>query len=227
VAVTESTTGTRPKAEGTNTPSVESGTPEKAGQVSPTYSQEEVARLIQEAKHSGRSEGGRDWQKLESEVNSLKDNLADITDEREELKARMEELASDDPDKFNLIKKEQDLRARERKYKTDLRDLERKGEAQAGTVKMAQDTLREISINDIASEYMGGDAMKLKDLCDTFSATSDDQIRKVADTLWEKGPQEPSAPPLRPYSGHTDGGKEPGPPTAKGKMRAGWDSLHP
>lgn len=46
--------------------------------------------------------------------------------------------------------------------------LEADKQANQERVKLADDTLREISIWEIAAEYESGDPVKLKDLCDTF-----------------------------------------------------------
>ena len=51
--------------------------------------------------------------------------------------------------------------------------------------------------------------MKLKTLCETFGANTEEEITKVAGTLWAKKtpePQEPEKTPLKLASGKTTGG---------------------
>ena len=169
-----------------------------------------------------------------AEVSTLKsrlDELSDIKDDRESLQQRISELSSKDPEVFNLVKKEAELRDREKKLVSDTRLHEAR-------IKKADDYERDVSITKIVEEFEGGDFDKLKGLCETFNSSSEEQIRRAAETLWTKKINlppgtppvppvtTPQAPPSQPYSGMTSGGSEPLPTSAKGKIKAGWDELH-
>ncbi len=138
--------------------------------------------------------------------------LTDIAEEREKLNTQIDELSSNDPVKFNIIKKDRDLLLRENKLKTDIRTAEAKLKTNEERIKKAEDHEREISTNEIAAKYEGGDAAKLVTLCKTFGANTVEEITKVADTMWSKKPPEPEdpnttdTPPLKPFSGRTTGG---------------------
>ena len=180
-----------------------------------TFTREQLQKFVSDAltdqgrKHKTELEPViRERDTLKSQLQEKETELTGITEERENLQKQIEELASGDPKKFDLIKKDRELRDRERKLKADAQTLEQSKQAHAERVKLADETLREISVWEIATEYEGGDATKLKGLVDTFGATSEEQIRKVAETLWAKKGATPGASALKPYSGMTTGGTE-------------------
>jgi len=196
------------------TPKVNEPTPVKAeptpAEAPKTLTLEEAEKLAQLA----RMDSGRERKEMEVERDSIKLRLADketeledIVAEREKLKANIDELASNDPAKFNIVKKDRELMERERKLKVDTATLETDKQAHGERVKLAEDTLREVVIWETALEYEGGDAVKLKMLCDTFGATTTEQMTKVAGTIWaKKTAGEPETPTLKPVSGRTSGG---------------------
>ena len=170
-----------------------------------THTGEEVERAVKLA----RMDAGRLTVIAEKERDAFKSQLAnktseleDIQAERDNLDKRIEELSSSDPELNSLEKLSKDLRERERQLKEGNRALDTEKQANQERVQLVESTLREITIWEIATEYQGSDPVKLKDLADTFEAKSEEQIRKVADTLWEK----PGA--IVPYSGLTRGGAE-------------------
>jgi len=166
---------------------------------------------------------------VKSQLTAKETELADVVDEREKLQSEITDLTSDDPKKFDIIKKDRDLRERERKLKTDTHALEADKKANADRVKLANDTLREVSIWEISAKYEGSEPVKLKELCDSFGATSEEQITKVADTLWAK--KEPDTSNLVAISGRTSGGGtdfstisfDEGAPSAKEMISEGLD----
>lgn len=219
MGVEESKAGTIPTVEGQAKapPAAKGGTPESASKVSPEetqklYTQKEADALV----HVAKSEAGREKKVLEDVVVNLKaqiqtkesdieENATDI----EKLQTKVEDLASNDPERFNAIKELRVARDERRQLKADRSALEDEKREHGETVKLAQSTLREITVFEVAAEYESGDAVKLKELCETFEAKSDEQIRKIADTLWTKKAAEslkPATPPLKPYSGITEGG---------------------
>ena len=119
---------------------------------------------------------------LKSQLGTVQDNAAEL----EKLQEKFDAMASDDPDKFDVAKELKAAREDRKQLKLDRAVLEEERTTHGEQVKLAFDTLREIDIWNIAAEYETGDPVKLKDLCDTFSTTSQEQIRKVANTLWAK-----------------------------------------
>ena len=196
MAVEESGKGIALETKGQSeiTPKVEDVTPDPASTVSPKeeekiYSQKQLDDLT----HMQNSEAGRQRKAIEDERDqfktkseSLETDVSDIQAERDKLQNDINELSSDDPKKFDLIKRDKELRDAQRTLKKATDDLASNEKANAERVKVANDTLLEISIWEIATEYQTGDPVKLKNLCSTFGATSEEQIRQVADTLWVK-----------------------------------------
>lgn len=176
-----------------------------------THTNEEVNRLIQLA----RMDRGREIKEVEVERDALKtqvsskeSELADVREERQRLQTQIEDLTSDDPQKFNIVKKDRELREQERKLEKDTVTLEANKKANKDRVELATTTLREIAIWETAGNYDGGSPVKLKDLCDLMEATSEEQIVAVAETLWAKKGKGTETSPLKPFTGRTSGGAE-------------------
>ena len=212
--VEKSEAGITPKVDEQKSLSKEGETPAEAkvSAEEKLYSQKQLDTMI----HMAKSEAGRDRKTLETErdqfktkVEKLETDIGDIQSERDKLQVQIEELTSDDPRKFDLVKRDKDLRDAQRQLKKATDDLSSQQKASEERVKLANDTLLEISIWEVAAEYQGGDPVKLKDLCSTFNATSDEQVRKVADTIWTKTEvKKPEGEPLKIDSGNTRGGGE-------------------
>ena len=235
LGVKGSTTGTTPEAKGQTkvTPEVKGETPEPA-KISPeapqSYSQEEVEKLL----HTLKSESGREKKELEVKVSTLEkqlssktDELAENTAEIEKLEARIDDLSKDDPERITANKELKAAKEERKQLKTDRETLEGERATHAESIKIAYDTLREISIWGIAEEYDNGDAVKLKDLCDTFEIKSEEQIRKAADKLWTKKTIEPAlakpaTPPLKLFSGVTQGG---GPQSEEERLKSRYPKM--
>jgi len=181
-----------------------------------TYTREQIQKFVSDAlaeqgrKHKSEFEPvAKERDTYKSQLQAKENELAGLSDERGELQKRIDELSSNDPEVFNLVKKDRELRERERQLKTGVQELEAEKQSHAERIKLADDTLREISIFEIASKYDGGNPVKLKDLCDTFGAKSEEQIIKVAENLWAKKLETPTTEetqPIKPYSGVTSGG---------------------
>jgi len=177
--------------------------PQETSQKPPeTYTREQLEKFRSDAL----MEQGR---KHKAEVDALRrerDELASIKDDREALQKQLDELSSKDPEVFSLAKKERELREREKQLAKELREHSER-------IKKADNYERDVSITKIVEEYEGGDFDKLKGLCETFSAYSEEQIRKAAETLWSKKfippvTETPPVPPVKPYSGMTSGNRK-------------------
>ena len=189
-SVTEKTAGTTPELEGQKSPEGKGEIPAAESVSSEkTFTEADVRAAV----HAARSEAGRERSAVEKERNELKSQLTSIHSELEEKAAELEKLqtqfdglSSDDPEKFELVKEIKAVKEERRQLKADRTALEADKTKHGERIKFADDTLREVAIFDISAEYEAGNAEKLKDLCDIFSATSEEQIRHVADTLWQK-----------------------------------------
>jgi len=142
---------------------------------------------------------------VENNTSDLEENKAEIVT----LQSRIDDLASGDPDRFNAVKEMRALKDRGRQLQVRERELQDKERTHGERIKKAEGLEREVLILEIAEGYEGASAEKLTALCSTFNATSDEQIRKVADTLWgKKTTVIPETPPVTPFSGKTQGGSD-------------------
>jgi hypothetical protein len=126
--------------------------------------------------------------------------------ERDELERTLDELDKDDEDKTRLAKL-----LRENKKKSD--DLERRLSDYEPRIQKAEDFELTEMCREIAANYEGGDADKLKRIANRtkFNDGEDkaDQIKDLADEIWAKKAeaQPKEEPPRKVDSGVTTGGK--------------------
>ena len=200
------------------TPKAKETTP-PAGEPSPgkTFTQVEMDKAKEDAVHNALMKAGRDWKTLELEKDSLSKQLEEMKSAKSQLDIQLDELASENPDKFNVVKKFRELDEWEKKLNHDKEEhdskikqergaMEVEKQAHQATIRIAQDTQREIDAFDIAEEFQGADAPKLKALAETMGADTKDKIRKIAETLWTPKTPAESESPLKLDSGLTIGG---------------------
>lgn len=214
MTITEPQTGTMPVAEGTKLPEAQGKTPEKDKGTSgeeKLYTQKQIDALI----HAAKSEAGRTAKQAEkerddskSQAERLQSQIDDIQSERETLQQQIEDLSSNDPKKFDLIKKDKELRDRERKTREKERTLEARDKASAEKIAKAEAFEVELLCETVADGYEGGDAKILHTICKTAGVKDEEGIRNLADTLFGKQVQVPTGgkEPLKTYSGYTEGG---------------------
>ena len=195
------------------------------------YTQKQLDDLV----HMAKSEAGRDRKALEverdqfkSKAEKLETQITDIQTERDKLQSDLEEMSADDPKKFDIIKRDRELREQQRINQAKADELAETEKASAEKIRIASETMLEINIWEIAAEYKSSDPVKLKDLCSTFGATSEEQIRKVADTMWEKENPAPKTEAekqeaLKLVSGKTSGGGE---PTEEDRLKSRYPSMY-
>lgn len=183
-----------------------------------TYTKEQTQKLVSDAlaeqgrKHKAELDPivtERDTLKVQIQTKDIA--IEDIGNEIKKLQTEIDELAGDDPEKKNLVKKARELREQEQKLKTERTTLDADKQVHQEQITLATNTLREISIWEISAEYEGSDPVKLKALCDKGKVTSEEDIREFADTLWTKKPVTPAksvTPPIKADSGTTIGGSE-------------------
>src|SRR3990167_10491014 len=190
-------------------------TPEDVSKLSPgeepIYSQTQANLLL----HAAQSEWGRQRTALEKDRDTYKSqaekqqsDLADNAKDIEALQTKLDDMSSDDPQKFDVAKELKAAREERKQLKADRVALE----DEKRTLEPYKQEKRTRDIFDIAQEYEVDNYDKLYDLCDVTGANSEEQIRKIADTLWlKRGAEEeatkekkPKAP--KPFSGKSDGG---------------------
>ncbi|KKN45282.1 hypothetical protein LCGC14_0684680 [marine sediment metagenome] len=197
-AVTENAEGTKVEAEGSSTPEAEAKTPESESKVSPKEEKVEEKPTITKTQnealvHMATSEAGRLQKVAETERDGFKTKaekaealVEDIQAERDKLQTGIEELTNDDPKKFDLVKRDKELRDAQRTLKTATDELATQQKDNETIVTTAKETLLEIAIWEVATEYKGGDPVRLKALCATLGVTDEVKLREVAGNLWEK-----------------------------------------
>lgn len=172
-----------------------------------TLTQADAERLVQ----LGKMDAGRKQKEAEVERDGFKAQTKDLTSQIEDsaeaikkLETQVDDLTSEDPKRFDAIKELREARAERQTLKADRRTLEADKQALETEYKPDRETRHETTIFGIAAKYEGGDHVRLKELCDLTGATSEEQIVKVADTMWTKKSAE--TPSLKPFSGKTTGG---------------------
>ncbi len=204
MAVTESDKGTMTKVEGSSTPEAEVKTPDEVSTVSPKEKKVEEQPIYTQTQHDGllqmaTSEAGRLKTVAETERDEHKTKaekaealVEDIQAERDGLQTDIEGLTNDDPKKFDLVKRDKELRDAQRILKTATAELATQKKDNEGIVTTAKETMLEIAIWEAATEYKGGDPVRLKDSIADFEKkfnikiSSVEQIHSVAASKWEK-----------------------------------------
>lgn len=212
MTVTETKAGAMSKAEGIKTPEAEDKTPVKekvSSEEERIYTQSQADALV----HASTSDWGRKLKEIETERDNLKsqiktkeNELEDIQAEREHLQKELEDLTSDDPKKYDLIKKDRTLREQERGLRSKLQDFDNKEKAFAEREKKVTSFEREVLIESIADEYEDGDASRLKKAVSGFESPTEEQIRTIADIIWSKKAEGEKPKTVKPYSGKSEGG---------------------
>ena len=188
---------------------------QKSGTPSPprTYTEAEAHQMVNEAlMQRGREHkvaidvAVRERDGFKTQAEKLPEQYAQLQAERDVLNSQLDELASDDPEKGDLIKLKRALQAQQEKLKADLKALDAARQEQAEAMQVVGDTKLAIAIWEIAAGYQGGDPVKLKEICEVTGASEETQIRKIADQLWLATPAPQEITPLVPDSGQTRGG---------------------
>jgi len=192
-----------------------------AGQTPKTYTEEEHQKDLSDALTKQGREHKVIVDALTSERDSLKTQSSDkqttlesIQSERDTLKTQLDSLTKDDPEKLNLVKRDNDLRVSEKKIKDDLKALNEEKTTNADKLALADDITRELNVIEIGTDYENPDLARLSQLCNQLHLNTKEEIRKVAGTLWTKKPSEENAEAekkaasqMKPISGTTQGGK--------------------
>ena len=188
------------------------------GETSPseeTYTGEQVKVLISQRHSTLDSQVStltKDLKDLQLTVETKDTELANVLGDRDGLLSQIKELTSDDPKKFDVIRKELDVSAREKKLTAERASLETDMKTHGERVTSADAVLRGVSINKIASGYEGGDPAALKNAIEKFekdfgiSIKTDEHIRMAIPSTWQK--KASGTPPVVPVSTLTSGGAD-------------------
>ena len=192
-------TGVTPITEAAKSASAKDGIPagEPVSSDKETYTRKELEAIV----HQVSSEAGRTRAAIEKERDTFKSQAEKLTTELtgnqteiDSLQTKIDGLSSDDPEKYEAAKEMKALREERKTLKADRDTFETEKKSHSERLTLAETTLREIALFEIAREYEGGDPEKLKDLCETFKAASDEQYRKGAEKLWLKKGTIPNEP---------------------------------
>lgn len=218
--VDESKKGTKVEEKGQAkvTPSTETVVPEPASKVSPEDEQPIYTQSQHDAlAHAIRSEEGRTRKEVESERDNLRSQiktreseLEDNQAERESLQKQLEDMSSDDPKRFDVVKKTRELMEQERELKKNTRSLEERETNLSVREKEVSSFRLAGLLEQIADDYEDGDSTKLKAAIGGIENLTEEQVRTIANTFWKKKVEEPEVPGSKKapkvYSGKSEGG---------------------
>lgn len=172
--------------------------PDAAGSTSKetpvTFTKEQVDKSVRDAKAEWFRQSKKDVDEAvtkarEEQAVSLKEHAARIS----ELEAELDEAVSGDADKSEILKIKRELRSEQTKIKADRETLT---QTQAERDKEWADHQTEIQAArseafaliawDVADEYDGSDAVKLKTICERAKNLTEEFAREMAATLWTK-----------------------------------------
>ena len=180
-----------------------------------TYTKEQTQKLVSDAlAEQGRKHKAeltpivteRDTLKTQLEANTA--DLESNKTEMEELQAKIDDMASGDPTRYDAVKELKAAKEERKHLQVKERALEAEKRTHGERIKKAEDLEKEVLVLEIVEGYKDADAEKLTNAIVGFETTfgikvtSDEQIRKVADTLWTK--KETETP--KGFSGVTEGG---------------------
>ena len=207
-------------------PSQEASKETTQARTSKTYSDEEYQAAITRAVREATGKQGKEHKlvldsiakerdELKTRASTAESKIESIEDERKALREQIEDLTSDDPKKFDLVKKDRELRDKEAKMKADLQAWQSEKQSYDERLSKAQEIEKSMTIFDVAAEYENPQPDVLSDKVKEMEGklnvkiTTEEQIRSVAEILW--GESEGKKPPaskemLRTYSGRTEGG---------------------
>lgn len=130
---------------------------------------------------------------LTRERDGLKQNLESTNSRLDDLQRRIDEAeaegARDNPELLNLYQERKKLREEKAQLQSDRKKLEEERAAHEEELTIARETKREIEIWNIAKAH-GVDANTLKEKCQKFNLTSDEQVEEMAQTLAGSKPAE-------------------------------------
>jgi len=173
------------------------------------YSQKQVDELI----HAAKSDAGRlrtvaetERDTLKSQIMTKENELGDIQAERDSLRKDIEDMSSDDPKKFDLVKRDRELRSEQSKLKSRLTELDDRENKLSEREKKVSSFEMEVLIESVADEYKDGDSAKLKKALSAFENPTEEQVKNIGAILFSEKSEGEKAEKLKPDSGKSRGG---------------------
>jgi hypothetical protein len=159
-----------------------------------TFTKEQVEKSVRDAlaeagrKHKADVEAAV-TKAQESQKATIEEHLSRIT----ELEADLDELAKEDGDKTEILKLKRELRSekdslsKDRKtYQTEKEAHDKEWQEHETEIQEARSERFALVAWDIADEFEGGDAVKLKTICERSKILTEEFAREMAATLWTK-----------------------------------------
>ena len=161
-----------------------------------TLTREEAQRLIHNAETAVGSKLGRELKAARLEVEQYKSSQSKLESELNETRERMrevqrridedeEEEARGSPESLKLYQRQKQLRELEAKLNEGKRQLEKERTEHASELANAKEGKIEMAIISAAVEHHI-DIGKLKEKCQRFNLTTEEQISEMAETLAEQ-----------------------------------------
>ena len=158
-----------------------------------TLTREEAQRLIHNAETAVGSKLGRELKaarleteqykssqsRLESELNETRERMSEVQRRIDEAE---EEEARGSPDSMKLYQRQKQLRVDEARLKDERRQLEKERTEHASELATAREGKTEMAVISAAVEHHV-DIGKLKEKCQRFNLTTEEQISEMAETL--------------------------------------------
>lgn len=204
-----------------------------------TYTQDEVDKMLSE-RHRGLNKQidtlTKERDTLKIEVTKKESAIQEHSTKIKALEADIDELNESNPDSADLTKLKRQLRneiaEREKAIKDKEETLKSEKESHEAEWKEHEAIINEAKLEkfaitawDVADQYTGGDAVRLKAICEKSGNLTEDFAKQMAETLWVKKSE--TKKPLvegTPDAGGTQGGKD-----ALSIARDAWlkDSFNP
>jgi hypothetical protein len=165
-----------------------------------TYTQDEVDKLLSE-RHRGLNKQidslTKERDTLKTEVTKRESEIQEHSTKIKALESDIDELNESSPDSAEMTKLKRQLRNEVAEREKAIKDKESALKAEREThekeweeksERLKKMELEEFSITawDVADLYTGGDAIKLKTLCERAGNLTEDFAKQIAETLWTK-----------------------------------------
>lgn len=152
---------------------------------------------------------------LKSKVETFQSDLTDNTAEIEKLEAKLSDLTSDDPERFDVVKELKAAREDRKQLKADRQAFETEKASVAESKVEVDKWNRDQLVYKAADEFVTAsgenvDFDSFMSAADKFKVSEREGLIALAETMGfkpkSKAHEDPENPPLKPYSGVTEGG---------------------
>ena len=163
-----------------------------------TFTKDQVDQEKQKAVRDALAEAGRKHKaEVETAVTKAREiqqaTIQEHVERIAQLEADLEQLAGDDADKSEILKLKRELRSEKDTLKTERQTLAEQKEAhdkewteRQAELAAARSENFAVVAWDVADQYDGGDAVKLRAICERAGNLTESFAREMAATLWVK-----------------------------------------